>query len=68
MDTKSIFSSKIFWANAVSLIALIATASGHPAATILGSPDVQAQVIAGATAAVNIILRLVTKQPVHIAK
>lgn len=63
---KSIFKSKTFWANALSLGALLATASGHPAAALIADPATQAQVIGVGTAVANLILRLVTSQPVRV--
>lgn len=63
MQAKSIFTSKTFWANVLSIGAVVATASGHPAAAVLSDPVAQTQAIALVTGAVNIILRLVTKQP-----
>ena len=63
MESKHIFLSKIFWANVLGLVAIVATAEGVD----LGlSSDVQAEIVAGILAVVNVILRMVTRQPVHI--
>lgn len=63
---KSIFRSKTFWANAVSILALVGTASGHPAAVLLSDPATQAQAVGVVTAIVNVALRLITKEPVTV--
>jgi hypothetical protein len=61
VDAKSIFASKTFWANILAFIAAVATAFGFN----LGlTPDVQGTLVAGIMAIVNIVLRLVTNQPV----
>lgn len=63
---KSIFASKTFWANAVSMLCMIATATGSPYAILLSDPQTQAMVIGGATTVANIALRAVTKEPVKV--
>ncbi len=63
---KSIFASKTFWTNAISLAAMIATASGSPYALLLSDPQTQAMVIGGVTTVANIVLRAVTKEPVKV--
>ena len=63
---KSIFASKTFWANMISMVAMVATATGQPWAALLSDPQTQATVIGGVTTAVNIGLRLVTKEPVKL--
>lgn len=63
---KSIFISKTFWANVVSLAAMVATAKGLPYAGVLADPQTQAMAVGGVTAVVNIGLRLVTKEPVKV--
>lgn len=63
---KSIFSSKTFWTNVISLACMIATASGSPYAQVLGDEQTQAAVIGGITTVANIALRAVTKEPVKI--
>ena len=57
MDSKSIFASKTFWVNAVSLVAMVI--QGITGKEIIGL-ELQASILAG----VNIILRFITKQPV----
>jgi uncharacterized membrane protein YvlD (DUF360 family) len=59
MESKSIFQSKTFWVNLISLIAVIGTAYGLEIDT-----ETQAVVATTALAVVNIILRFFTKQPV----
>jgi len=63
---KSIFYSKTFWTNIISLAAMVATASGSPYALLLSDPQTQAMVIGGATTVANIALRAVTKEPVKV--
>lgn len=63
---KSIFQSKTFWANMLSLVAVVATATGHPVLGALADPDTQAQVLAVGLPIINIGLRLITKDAVTI--
>jgi hypothetical protein len=65
---KALFKSKTFWANILSLGAMVATASGHPAAAVIADPAMQAQVIGIGTALVNVVLRLVTDAPITSVK
>jgi hypothetical protein len=65
---KSLFASKTFWANIVSVVAMIATASGSPHAVLMSDPIVQQQAIGFATTAVNIGLRLITKESVSVLR
>ena len=58
MESKSIFVSKVFWANAVGLAAMIIQGlTGN----FIVSPEIQA----GALSVINIILRSVTKTAVN---
>jgi hypothetical protein len=64
METKSIFQSKTFWINAITAVAGILT-------TIGGSDLIQqnpqaAGVMAIVIGVANVLLRLVTKQPVKV--
>ena len=60
MESKSIWASKTFWVNLVSIGAIIGAAYGFDIDT-----ETQAVLATGALAVVNIILRLVTKQPIN---
>jgi hypothetical protein len=63
MDSKSILTSKTLWVNLIALIVMIAASFGLD----LGIDDGQkGEIAAGVIAVVNVILRLMTKQPVHI--
>lgn len=62
MESKSIFKSKTFWANTIALAASVATAMGVDI-----GPDVQASLVGGVMAVVNIALRFVTNKPVNIS-
>jgi len=61
MDSKSIFKSKTFWANALGPLFLWLAAKGVDL-----SPDDQAALITVVMMIVNIVLRSITKQPVHV--
>ena len=58
---KSLFASKTFWANALSIVSMIALATGHPV-PFIDNPEA----IGVVTSVVNIGLRLVTKEPVKV--
>lgn len=60
MNGKSVFASKTMWVNAIAFLASIATVFGVDIA-----PDMQAELVMGIMAAVNIFLRFVTKEPVE---
>ena len=61
MEAKHWFMSKTLWANALAMIAAVTGAVGMD----LGlTPEVQAQIVVGIMAVVNIFLRIVTKSPV----
>ena len=63
MDTKSLFVSKTFWFNVVGLVAAVGSAFGLD----LGmDEETKAQVVGGIMAVGNIVLRLVTKEPVKV--
>jgi hypothetical protein len=55
------YASKTIWAN---IIAGIVTLAGLFGLDLGLTPDVQAQIVTGVLAVVNIILRFVTKEPV----
>ena len=63
---KSIFASKTFWTNIISLACMVATSTGSPYAILLSDPQTQAMVIGGVTTVANIALRAVTDQPVKL--
>lgn len=58
VETKSIFKSKVFWVNVLTGIGTIAGLGIFPPAVMVYVPAVQA--------VVNIGLRLITNQPVHV--
>lgn len=62
MDSKSWFASKTLWVN---FIALIATAAGAFGIDLGLTPEVQGQIAVGIMAAVNIVLRFMTKTPIE---
>jgi len=58
---KKWYASKTIWANVIALAATMAGVFGFD----LGlTADAQAQIVAGIMAVVNIVLRLVTTQPI----
>jgi hypothetical protein len=63
---KSIFASKTFWLNVLSLVSMVATATGSPYALLLSDPQTQTMVIGGVTTVANIALRAVTSKPVKL--
>jgi len=58
---KSLFASKVFWTNVLSIISMIALATGHPI-PLIDNPEA----IGVVTSVVNIGLRLATKEPVKV--
>ena len=60
MQTKSIFSSKTFWFNALAFVGAVAGAFGFTGEL---APDLQPFVVPAVTL-INIVLRYLTKQPV----
>jgi hypothetical protein len=63
---KSIFASRIFWTNVISLAAMVATATGQPWAAVLSDPQTQAMVITGINTVATIGFRAVTDKPVKL--
>jgi hypothetical protein len=63
---KSIFASRTFWTNIISLACMVATATGSPYALLLSDPQTQTMVIGGVTTVANIALRAVTDKPVKL--
>lgn len=67
---KSIFSSKTFWASAISFVTGAAMLSHNPAvvtvATICNDPSVQAQLLLIGGGIVHAVLRTVTDKPVKL--
>lgn len=58
---KSLFSSKTFWAQIVGFLAIVAAGFGID----LGlTPETQATIAAGLWAAVNVVIRVITKEPI----
>jgi len=60
---KSIFKSKTFWTNVVAFVAAVSTAFG---VDIGLDADSQVAIVGGVMAVVNIVLRVITKDPVRI--
>lgn len=60
MDPKPILTSRTFWANVIGMAVLILSLVG---VNVIGVEDQEA-LIAAALAVVNIVLRLLTSQPV----
>jgi hypothetical protein len=59
------YASKTIWANVVALIAAVAMSAGLD----LGlDPETQATIVAGILAIVNVVLRLITREPVKLGK
>ncbi len=64
METKSVLASKTMWANVIAFIAAISTSFGFE----LGlDPETQLAIVGGIMAALNIVLRFVTKSAVSIS-
>lgn len=63
---KSIFESKTFWANLISLVALGLSVSGHGIPAAIATPEAQAQAVVALMGVSNIALRLVTTEPVKV--
>ena len=61
MDAKPFWASKTIWANVIAGAAAIAVSFGFDFGL---TPDVQAQVLVGVMAVINIVLRFVTKSAV----
>lgn len=61
MDSKNILQSKTLWANLIALVAVLLGAHN-----IDLDADTQTQLVATILVVVNIVLRFVTKQPVHV--
>ena len=57
METKSIFTSKTFWTNVIALVAMVIQG-------ITGKDVFPLEYQASALSVVNVLLRMVTKQPV----
>jgi len=60
MDGKPIWRSKTFWFNVIALVVFVATRFGY--ADFTPDPDL----MAAAAAILNIVLRLVTREPVRL--
>lgn len=61
MDNKPWWASRTIWANVIAAAATLATVFGLD----LGlTAEVQAQIVAGVMAAVNVALRFVTRKPI----
>lgn len=60
MESKSIWQSKTFWVNLISIGAIIGAAYGFEIDT-----ETQAILATGILAIMNIILRFITKQPIR---
>lgn len=64
MESKSIFASKSFWG--AILTPIISWAAAKYGLDL--DAETQAAVIAGASAIAGVVLRAVTKEPVHVVK
>lgn len=62
---KSIFASKTFWANIIGMAAMAAPYI-HPAGAVLASPEVQATLVGAALGVANVVLRVITHEPVKV--
>lgn len=62
MKTKAFWKSKTFWVNLVALAASVGASFGFEL-----TADMQASIVGGVMAAVNIVLRFVTKDAVGVA-
>jgi len=63
MDSKAWYASKTLWVNVVAGVAAVSTAFGLN----LGlDADTQVAIVGGVMAVINVILRVVTKQPVSL--
>ena len=61
MDSKSWYASKTIWANVVAFAATLGVILGVD----LGlTAEVQAEIVAAVLAGVNVVLRLITTQPI----
>lgn len=61
MQSKPFWTSKTLWVNVVALVASVTGAFGIDVGL---TPEAQASIVGGIMAVANIVLRLVTKQPV----
>lgn len=57
METTKWYASKMLWTNAIALVAMIVQG-------VTGKMIISLEIQAGALAAINFILRLITKSPV----
>ncbi len=65
MEAKSIFASRTLWANVIGGAVAIATAFGLDLDI---DAEAQTAIVGGIMAVVNIVLRIVTKSPISLAK
>lgn len=64
MESKSVFASRVFWLNLLSLVvALIAAALGHD--WVASNPQV-VSVLVAVQSSINLVLRFLTVGPVHV--
>lgn len=63
MESKPWYKSKTLWVN---LLAGVAALTGAFGVDVGLTPEVQASIAAGVVALINLVLRLVTKQPVSV--
>jgi hypothetical protein len=64
MDAKSIITSKTFWFNALTVLVTVASVFGYSSDPALAQRVIDIMVVI--TPIINIVLRLVTRQPVTI--
>ena len=62
---KYINASKTFWANIIRMAAMAAPYI-HPAGAVLASPEVQATLVGAALGVANVVLRVITHEPVKV--
>jgi hypothetical protein len=65
MEAKSIFASRTLWANVIGGAVAIATSFGLDLDI---DAEAQTAIVGGIMAVVNIVLRIVTKSPITLAK
>ena len=65
-EVKSLFASKTFWTNVIAMVIGGFAITGHALPPEIASPEAQAETLTVITGLVNVVLRLITSQPVSI--